>query len=674
MSESSSFARLLPPRPLRAYLVAVALPVAVGLLTRAIRQSFAPGATPAFGAAVALAALYGGWGPGLVATLLGAAGYFMFPGLLEGAEGLTRGVQYVIVSLALTWMSGMVHRQRWLAVGRAEENIRLRHHAEEAAARAEAATHAARQEAARAEGLVEEASASAREAADALTSLATAEQMRADLHQANAQFAAIVASSTDAIVSKTLEGTILSWNPAAERIFGYTAEEMVGGSIFRLVPEEYHQSEREVLDRLAQGEVVTASEVERVRKDGERIWISLSSSPVRDDTGRIIGAASIKRDVTESRQAAERLREAQRLRAIGQLAGGIAHEANNQMLVVLGAAHFLLRQAGLNEAARADIRAIVQAAERTAGITQQLLAFGRRQTLRLENRELDPVVAGFQPILRRTLAENHVLALTLDAAGAVARLDPRQLEQILLNLTLNARDAMPDGGRLTIATRIVQEPDGGQYVCLAVTDTGCGMEPETLERAFEPFFTTKDVGQGTGLGLSVVEGIVSQSGGFLRVASAPDHGTTFSLFFPVMEARAPAAPGPAASEGPGGDGRSILLAEDEDSVRDVAARVLVEAGYVVYQAAHGQEALDLLRALTRPVDLVVTDLGMPVMDGHVLGREVARDWPGLPVLYMSGYAETGGAAPLLPKPFTPEDLVRRVGALLAPAPVPEGVS
>jgi PAS domain S-box-containing protein len=568
----------------------------------------------------------------------------------------------------------MVHRQRWLAVGRAEDNARLRRLAEESAARAQVASQAARDEAARAEQLVAEADASAREAATALSSLATAERIRADLHQANARFAAIVASSTDAIVSKTLDGTILSWNPAAEQIFGYTAEEMVGGSIFRLIPEGSHDAERDVLARLARGEAVRASEVERIRKDGRRIWISLSSSPVRDDTGRVIGAASIKRDVTESRMAEERLRETERLRAIGQLAGGIAHEANNQMLVVLGAAHFLLKQSDLSEAARADVLSIVEAAERTAGITQQLLAFGRRQALRLEEREVDPVVAGFHPILRRTLAEHHVLALELHAPGAIAKLDPRQLEQVLLNLTLNARDAMPEGGRLTIATRRVREPNDGDYVCLTVTDTGTGMDPETLERAFEPFVTTKEVGQGSGLGLSVVDGIVSQSGGFLRVASAPDHGTTFSLFFPVLKASQAALPRPADTDGPGGDGRSVLLVEDEDSVRDVAARILTEAGYVVHQAADGQDALDQLRALPRRVDVVVTDLGMPVMDGHALARELARGWPGLPVLYMSGYAETGGVAPLLPKPFPPEELVRRVGELLDSVEVPESVS
>ncbi len=673
MIKEPAHLRPLPPPPLRAYLVALAMPVAIGLLTRAVQQSFAPTATPAFGVAVAVAALYGGWGPGLVATVLGLVGYLFFPGLLHGAAGVTRGIQYLIVSLTLTWMGGVAFRQRWLAVGRAEENARLRRRAEEAAARAEAATAASRAETDRAERLAAEAEDSARQVAATLRTLESAEQVRAGLLQSAARFGAIVASSTDAIVSKTLDGTILSWNPAAERIFGYTAAEMLGASIFRLIPEALHQSEREVLARLARGEHVEASEAERIRKDGRRIWIALSSSPVLDDGGRIVGAASIKRDVTQSRQAEERLRETERLRAIGQLAGGIAHEANNQMLVVLGSAHFLLKQPGLTDAARTDAQAIVQAAERTAGITQQLLAFGRRQALRLQDVAFDPVVAGFKPILVRTVTERHTLALELDASGAVARLDARQLEQILLNLTLNARDAMPEGGQVTIATRRVrQTPEDREYVRLVVSDTGTGMDPATLNRAFEPFFTTKDVGQGSGLGLSVVDGIVSQSGGFVQVSSAPGHGTTISLFFPVAPA-AEAAEEPAVLV-PDGQGRRVLLVEDEAQVCEVAARSLAEAGYVVHHAANGQAALELLRGLPRRVDLVLTDLGMPVMDGHALSRALSCEWPGLPVLFMSGYADTGEAVPLIQKPFNPDDLVRQVGALLDSAAAPAAVS
>ena len=267
------------------------------------------------------------------------------------------------------------------------------------------------------------------------------------------RLAAIVDSSSDAIIGKTLEGVVISWNRSAERIFGYRADEMVGRSVFALIPDELHDAERDVLERLRRGEGVQNAEVERVRKDGRRIWISLSIAPLKDPAGNIVGAASIKRDVTDEKLAADRYRETQRLRVAGQLAGGIAHEANNQMLVVLGAAEFILRRPDLPAVVRQDLDAIRQAAQRTAAITQQLLAYGRRQTVRISDVDVDRVIRELEPVLRRSLLEHHELKLRLELAGtACVRVDARQLEQVLLNLTLNARDAMPDGGRLTIGT------------------------------------------------------------------------------------------------------------------------------------------------------------------------------------------------------------------------------
>ena len=361
-----------------------------------------------------------------------------------------------------------------------------------------------------------------------------------EAQDAAARLAAIVTSSNDAIVGKTLDGTITSWNAAAERIFGYTAAEMVGGSVFKLIPPNHHDAERELLDRLRRGEQVEFSQAERVRKDGRHIWISLSVSPVRDASGRITGAASIKRDITERKLLDERLTNVQRLQAIGQLAGGIAHEANNQMSVVLGLSHFLLRRTDLPEQSRADVEQIRLAAERTAAITHQLLAFGRKQMLRLENVSLNDVVQSIGPVLSRSLTENQALVVRLGLLGGLVRADFRQLEQVLLNLTLNARDAMPEGGQLTIETGEVElDPEAAQqqglpagtYEVLAVSDTGRGMDEATLVRVFEPFFTTKDVGQGTGLGLSVVHGIINQVGGHIRVKSGVGQGTTFRLFF-----------------------------------------------------------------------------------------------------------------------------------------------
>jgi PAS domain S-box-containing protein len=770
--------------------VAILAPVAIVLLTKVIQQLIEPKLAPALSIAVAIAALYGGWGPALVASLLGAASYLLFPEITRGPEGLVRIIQFAVIAATLSWIAGAVYRQRWLAMGQLEENDRLRdiaeraaHESEEAAMRAEQAMSVAEEEAVNAQQAAHEAALALeakratertlRESEAALTdffdtastglhwmgedgTILRANQAELDmlgyghdeyvghhvtefhvdraavedmlrrlrsgervtrhparmrrkdgavidvsvdssvyfangrfqhartftrdvtlekkLYEATARFGAIVSQSSDAIIGKTLEGVITSWNPAAERIFGYTAEEMVGQSIFRLVPEELHGSEHDLLARLQRGETVAFAETERVRKDGGRIWISLSVSPIRDASGAIIGAASIKRDVTEQRLAAERLRDMQRLRAVGQLAGGVAHEANNQMLVVLGAAHFLLKRADLPSSVREDLQHIHQAAERTAAITQQLLAFGRRQVLRLEDVDLNRVLQGFEPVLRRTLSEQHELVLRLGLpTGTMLRADPGQLEQVLLNLALNARDAMPVRGKLTITTSlaegdVVEAPHhipGGpnHYARLGVEDTGRGMDPETLARAFEPFFTTKPVGEGTGLGLSVVDGIVNQMGGFLRVSSRPGLGTRFSLYFPVVTV--PVETEPETREfGPAGGGRVVLVVEDAPTVRLMAGRALAEAGYSVLEAGDGVEALDMIRSRAGPLDLVITDLGLPSMNGQDLARCLRDERPNLPVLFMSGYGDAESVTPYLQKPFSPDELVRRAGALL----------
>jgi PAS domain S-box-containing protein len=492
--------------------------------------------------------------------------------------------------------------------------------------------------------------------------------------EAAARLAAVVSSSSDAIISKTLDGVITSWNAAAEQIFGYSASEMVGQSIFRLIPEELHDSERFILDHLRKGEVVEFSESERIRKDGTRIWISLSVSPVRDASGAIIGAASIKRDITEWRLLAENLREAQRIQAVGQLAGGIAHEANNQMTVVLGGAQFLLRRADLLPDVRQDVEFIQQAAARTASITQQLLAFSRRQAQQLQDVDLNRVVESLEPVLRRALQENQELVVRLELSAGLIRADPRQLEQVLLNLTLNARDAMPDGGRLTVETcEVTQTPESqggkerlppGRYAALAVEDTGCGMDADTMRQAFEPFFTTKEVGAGTGLGLSVVHGIVNQTGGHIHVGSEPGKGATFTVYFPITSAGRPPEPADPIEPAPLAHARVALVVEDDALVRTMAARGLDEAGYTVIEAANGRAALEAIRDHTGPVDIVITDLGMAEMDGYELGRILHEERPDLPILYMSGYGDADAVHPLLRKPFSPDVLVQKVNEML----------
>ncbi len=632
------------------YLVAVLVTAAAAGVTEVIRPLVAPTVMPLFILAVAVAALFGGTGPGALACLLStlALSYWFFPAIaFDNPADLARLLLFLAVAIVITGIAGAVYRHRTRADAQARESERLRGLANQLAAKAEEATREVRQ------SIAEEKAA----------------------QEAVARLAAIVSSSSDAIIGKTLDGIVTSWNSAAERTFGYPRSEMVGQSVFKLIPDELHDAEREVLARLRRGESVELSETERVRKDGKRIWISLSVSPIRDITGVIIGAASIKRDVTESRLMRQHLHDTQRFQAVGQLAGGIAHEANNQMTVVLGASQFLLRRADLAASARQDIELIRRAGERTASITQQLLAFSRRQVLELRDVDLNRVVQTIEPILRRSLAESQELSVRLKLRDAVVRADPRQLEQVLLNLTLNARDAMPSGGRLTIETDSVElaaqditwEGDGpspGAYAVVVVKDTGHGMDRATLQRAFEPFFTTKAVGQGTGLGLSVVHGIVNQSGGTIRVESELGKGTTFTLYLPVSSAgrvsEPPVDTGATARE----HGRAALLVEDDPVVRGMAARGLREAGYAVLEAVNGREALDLIRARTGRLDVVVTDIGMPEMDGHDLARWLSEERPELPIVFMSGYGDPEPRVPFLQKPFAPDVLVRRVGEVL----------
>jgi len=627
--------------------------------------------------------------------------------------------------------------------------------------------------------------------------------------EASTRLSAIVASANDAIVGKTLDGIVTSWNAAAERIFGYTEDEMVGQSIFRLIPEELHGEERDLLARIRRGERAEFSITERIRKDGERIFISVTVSPIWDSAGRIIGASSIKRDHTErkrageelarreeryralatasssivwttdregkfsetqpsweqytgqswedqrgtgwmnaihpedraafkaawdkavearsffeiegrvwregrhryrhfharlapvldlngavrewvgtledvedQRNAEERLRQAERLESVGRLAGGVAHEANNQMTVVLGAVAFLNKHVR-DEDARADLEHIRRAAQRTAAITQQLLAFSRRQILQPQVLDPNESITAIEPILQRALGETSrvVLRLTPDLGRVMA--DPGQLDQVLLNLALNARDAMPNGGVLRIETANVvldesyaaaknlQMMKPGPYVMLMMSDTGRGMDRETLKRVFEPFFTTKEVGEGTGLGLSTVYGIVKQSGGFIWAYSEPGHGTAFKIYLPIIHAEHGA--GSAALQGPVEHGKeTVLLAEDDASVRAVLARTLRDYGYTVLEAGDGSEAVEVATRGKVPPDLLIADVVMPRLSGRQLWRELTKRWPDLPALFISGYTGYDAVSrglleegrEFLQKPLDPEDLARRVRVML----------
>ncbi|HEX6433729.1 MAG TPA: ATP-binding protein, partial [Gemmatimonadales bacterium] len=365
---------------------------------------------------------------------------------------------------------------------------------------------------------------------------------------------------------------------------------------------------------------------------------------------------------------------------VGQLAGGVAHEANNQMTVVLGATGFLLGRSDLPATARQDLEYIREAAERTAAITAQLLAFSRRQVVQTRVFSLDEAVRGLEGVLRRALGERSTLVLQLRASGNV-KADPGQLAQVLLNLVLNSRDAMPLGGRLTIETRITELTEAyaqhrpgvairpGPYAVVSVTDTGHGMGPDTLSHLFEPFYTTKPTGKGTGLGLATVYGIVKQSSGYVWAYSELGQGSTFKVYLPLdAEAASPAAQ-PAAPVRASGE--TILLVEDEPTVRHMTSRVLQEYGYGVVEANGGHQALGVLERGER-IDLLVTDVILSGMDGPELARRAVGLVPELPVLFMSGYTDDEivrrgllqAGQPFLQKPFTPEALASEVAELL----------
>ncbi|HEU4525975.1 MAG TPA: ATP-binding protein, partial [Gemmatimonadales bacterium] len=388
-------------------------------------------------------------------------------------------------------------------------------------------------------------------------------------------------------------------------------------------------------------------------------------------------------DVEEHWQAEDRLRQAERMETIGRLAGGIAHEANNQMSVILGSAEFVLRRHDIPDGVRDDIEQIHRAAERTAGITRQLLAFSRRQVLQPQVVDLNALLQGVEPILRRTLGERSHFVLRPGSGLGRIKADPGQLEQVLLNLVLNARDAMPQGGRVTIETsNVTLTPEycvdkgvatiaPGPHVLLSVTDTGMGMDASTAGRAFEPFFTTKPMGEGTGLGLATVYGIVKQSGGYIWLYSEAGQGTTFKVYLPVVGGTPAGRPrhdrAPHAVEG-----EAVLLVEDEPDVRAILARVLRGQGYVVLEAPHGRSALELAADPGTRIDLVVADVVMPELGGRELAARLAELHRDVPVLFISGYTghdvvERGlieRDRPFLAKPVAPDALARKVRELL----------
>jgi PAS domain S-box-containing protein len=508
-----------------------------------------------------------------------------------------------------------------------------------------------------------------------------AEQMRSLL-------SAIVRSSSDAIVSKDLSGTITSWNAAAERLFGYSSQDAIGRSIEMLIPRDLREEEATLLATIASGVPVDNYETVRRRKDGELVHVSLSLSPILDASGKVVGASKTARDLGPQRAAAtalrrteDQLRQVQKMEAVGRLAGGIAHDFNNALSVILGCSGLVLRDLALTDPMREDVDEIRLAAVRAADLTRQLLMFSRQQVVEPRMLDLNQVLLDMDKMLRRIIGEDiDLVSLPARRLGRI-QADPSHLDQVIMNLVINARDAMPTGGKLTIETANVdldaeyaREHLGtkpGPYVMLAVTDTGHGMDDATRARVFEPFFTTKETGKGTGLGLSTVFGIVQQAGGSVWVYSELGRGTTFKLYFPHLADEAE-SPQPAPSCRLLGGTETILLVEDQERVRAVAYAILRRSGYRVIVAQSAGDALVVCEQHPGKIDLLLTDVVMPQLSGTELAKRVAQMRPETKVLYTSGYTDDSvvrhgvldGEVAFLQKPFTPESLAGRVREVL----------
>jgi len=506
----------------------------------------------------------------------------------------------------------------------------------------------------------------------------TAELQKAndDLYHSNAMRNAVMSCSPLSIWAVDLNGNITFWNAAAERTFGWSAAEVMGKPV-PVIPEDFKGEYQEWLQRFHLGLSVAGLERTRQKKDGSKIDVSIWTAALRDASGHVIGTIFVDNDVTEHKRLEEQFRQSQKLEAVGRLAGGVAHDFNNLLTVILGYVEMILLEPENSPSIQDSAREVQYAANRASTLTAQLLAFSRRQISQPKVLHLNDVVEHSLKMLRRVIGEDVEIAAHLDPDLRAVKVDPSQIDQLLVNLVVNSRDAMPHGGALTIETRNVILDDTyagrhigvspGPYAMLAVSDTGGGMTPEVRDRIFEPFFTTKEAGRGTGLGLSIVYGIVKQNGGEILVYSEPGQGTTFKVYFPIAEEAEDVLAAENGANELGGH-ETILLCEDETSIRKLVRSLLVKKGYHVLEAESPLRAVEIAREYAEPIHLLLTDVVMPQMSGFELARELAETRPSMKVLYTSGYTDNRlsgtwvmePGAPFLQKPFTASSLGKKV--------------
>ncbi len=488
-----------------------------------------------------------------------------------------------------------------------------------------------------------------------------------------------------AAIEWNLNYEVVEWNPAAEKVFGYTRAEALGQHANFIVPAVVRPHTEGVLRQLKARSGGTRSTNENTTKDGRTILCEWYNTPLVDKVGKVIGVASLASDISEYRQLEEQLRQSQRMEAVGQLAGGVAHDFNNLLNVILGYCDLVIDGMPSADPQRTRVEHIRSSGQRAAALTRQLLAFSRKQVLEPRIVNLNDILHAMSHLLPRLITENIELQTKSTAGLHLTKVDPSQMEQVILNLVINARDAMPDGGTLTLSTfNVIQDAisaqtqypsEPGDYVELCVSDTGTGMDAATQARIFEPFFTTKEPGKGTGLGLSTVYGIVKQSGGYVTVESEPGKGATFCIFLPRAKETEQSPELPAAESGKLKETRAtetILLVEDDETLQELTTEFLASKGYQVLSAGNGAEALSLAASHKSPIHMVLTDVIMPGMSGPALVDKLAAMRPAVKALFVSGYTrdaivQDGNLSPgleFLQKPYRLADLAQKIRGIL----------